>query len=223
MLVVESAKHFSVDRPKGLGVHLRGSLPSVLIIPRKNLSLFLPTSFATSTTAAAAAVQLLRALLWLLAGNEAGAGDGGGGGDPGAGEEEVLEIASQLAAHQESSPSSSSSRHEGAQGLFARHFTDLLACVVGDATTAAAAAAGEAGGAVAGAGGDGGWGKGSRRRGGFEALLRSAPRAVGEHLGEVMPIFRGLLHDANRWGQDRQIFLFSCMPTPCFVVGTDGK
>ncbi|CAM9588368.1 unnamed protein product [Ectocarpus sp. 6 AP-2014] len=139
--------------------------------------------------------ELLRALLWLLAGSEAGAGDGGGG-DPCAAKEEVLEIASQLASHQgSSSPSSSSRQEEGAQGLFARHFTDLLACVVGDA-----AAVGETAGAAAGAGrgeGDAGWGKGSRRRGGFEALLRSAPRAVGEHLGEVMPIFRGLLHDAT--------------------------
>lgn len=42
-----------------------------------------------------------------------------------------------------------------------------------------------------------GWEKGSSRRAGFEALLRSAPRAVGRHLGEVMPIFRELLHDPN--------------------------
>ncbi|CAN0533505.1 unnamed protein product, partial [Ectocarpus sp. 12 AP-2014] len=91
-------------------------------------------------------LDLLRALLWLLAGSEAGAGDGVGG-DPGAAaKEEVLEIASQLAAHQDSSSPSSSSRHEeDAQGLFARHFTDLLACVVGDAT-----AVGETAGAAAG-------------------------------------------------------------------------
>ncbi|CAN0278740.1 unnamed protein product, partial [Ectocarpus fasciculatus] len=96
-------------------------------------------------------LDLLRALLWLLAGSEAGAGDGGVGGDPaGAAKEEVLEIVSQLAAHQDSpsssSSSSSSSRHEGgAQGLFARHFTDLLACVVGSGDAAAAAAGGETG------------------------------------------------------------------------------
>lgn len=42
-----------------------------------------------------------------------------------------------------------------------------------------------------------GWEKGSSRREGFEALLRSAPRAVGRHLGEIMPVFRELLRDPN--------------------------
>lgn len=45
---------------------------------------------------------------------------------------------------------------------------------------------------------DDGWQKGSPRRAGFEALLRSAPRAVGSHLGQVMPVFRELLYDARR-------------------------
>lgn len=219
-MVVGTAKHFYVDPQLGCGY-------AYVEVPHPCLSYPEITSLSLSsclhrlfTSTATAAIQLLRALLWLLAGSEAGAGDGGVG-DPGAAaKEEVLEIASQLAAHQDSSSPSSSFRQESAQGLFARHFTDLLACVVGNA-----AAVGETGGAAAGARGgegDAGWGKGSRRRGGFEALLRSAPRAVGEHLGEVMPIFRGLLHDATRWG-GRQIYIvfvmLRTMSLKCFGEG----
>eukprot|EP00752_Nemacystus_decipiens_P002612 g2445.t1 len=134
-------------------------------------------------------LDLLRALLWLLAGSDAGSGGEGGDRDPGA-KEEVLEVVSQLAAVQ-----TGGSRGGNAQDLFTRHFTELLAYVVGGEGGAPAAGVG---GAEAGDGGGGGWDKGSRRRAGFEALLRSAPAAVGGHLGEVMPIFRGLLHDASR-------------------------
>eukprot|EP00903_Cladosiphon_okamuranus_P019980 g18356.t1 len=134
-------------------------------------------------------VDLLRALLWLLAGSDGGGG-GEGGGDTGA-KEEVLEVVYQLAAVQAGGGS--------AQDLLKRHFTELLAYVVGpDGGEAAATTAADAGGAE-GADAEGcGWEKRSRRRAGFEALLRSAPAAVGSHLDEVMPIFRGLLRDASR-------------------------
>ncbi|CAN0219736.1 unnamed protein product, partial [Hapterophycus canaliculatus] len=130
--------------------------------------------------------QLLRALLWLLAGSDAGGGGpgtkgGGGGGGTSDAREEVLEIASQLAAHQ---GDGDASQGQGAQDLFTRHFTDLLAYVVGGGSSE------EDNG--------GGWSKGSRLRTGFEALLWSVPGAVGSHLGEVMPIFRELLHDPTR-------------------------
>eukprot|EP00904_Undaria_pinnatifida_P011354 jgi/Undpi1/7349/HiC_scaffold_22.g09822.m1 len=123
--------------------------------------------------------ELLRVLLWLLAGCDAFGGEEA--------KEEVLEVAALLAGE---------SAGQGAQELFAEHFSQLLSSVVG-------VAAGGEGGALAatpcsGEALDGGWDKGSHRRAGFEALLRSAPRAVGQHLDEVMPIFRGLLHDASR-------------------------
>lgn len=141
-----------------------------------------------AAAAAAADTQLLRALLWLLAGSGAGGGRGAGGGDEDAGaKEEVLQIASKLASFCDGGAS--------AEDLFSRHFTELLEYVVAGGTAAADGVGPQGAG---GAGGHGGWGKGSRRRTGFEALLRSAPAAVGGHLGEVMPIFRGLLHDATR-------------------------
>lgn len=99
----------------------------------------------------------------------------------------MLQIASQLAAHQDERDACA-----GAQDLFTQHFTDLLAYVVGGGGGTV-----DNGSGVEGVTGEG-WGKGSRRRSGFEALLRSAPGAVGSHLGEVVPIFRGLLHDPTR-------------------------
>ncbi|CAM9495550.1 unnamed protein product, partial [Scytosiphon promiscuus] len=104
-----------------------------------------------------------------------------------------------------------------AQDLFARHFTDLLAYVVGEGAGAADAggAGGSDGGGVVNGGSEGvsggGWDRGSRRRTGFEALLRSAPGAVGEHLGEVMPIFRGLLHDPKRWDPELRLSMLALL------------
>lgn len=158
---------------------------------------------AAAAAATATAAQLLRALLWLLAGSDAGGG-GEGGGDPGA-KEEVLEVVSQLAAVQTPGGNGHGGGGSGgnAQDLFTKHFTELLAYVVGNGDGRAPTVG--AGGTEGGDGeGGGGWDKGSRRRAGFEALLRSAPAAVGSHLDEVMPIFRGLLHDASRCAVERR-------------------
>lgn len=171
----------AVDLPETLGPPLADTKPFLPPLPTRPLL----------NTIAATAPQLLRALLWLLAGSDAGGG--GDGGDAGA-KEEVLEVVSQLAALQTAGGS--------AQELFTRHFTELLAYVVGNGDSGPAAAPG-AGGTAGGEGGGGEWDKGSRRRAGFEALLRSAPAAVGSHLGEVMPIFRGLLHDATRYARNQ--------------------
>ena len=166
------------------------SVLQVFLGQRRRLTFDAPACHHAAASATTA--QLLRALLWLLAGSDAGGG-GEGGGDPGA-KEEVLEVVSQLAAVQTPGGNGHGGGGSGgnAQDLFTKHFTELLAYVVGNGDGRAPTV-----GAGDGEGG-GGWDKGSRRRAGFEALLRSAPAAVGSHLDEVMPIFRGLLHDASR-------------------------